>query len=52
MPEGYEKIKKSLRKRYPRMSADEIKTRAAKIYNANRPRRRKPVTPYYHRKKG
>jgi hypothetical protein len=37
MPEGYEKIKESLRKRHPDWSEKKIKTVAAKIWNSQHP---------------
>ena len=36
MPHRYEGIKKSMRERYPEESMAQVKTRAAKIYEASR----------------
>lgn len=44
MPEQYEAIKRSLKKRNPKMKAAAVKTHAAKIFNAGRKPGQKPVT--------
>jgi len=44
MPARYEAIKRSVRKRNPKMSAAAVKTKAAKIYNGTRKPGQKPVT--------
>jgi hypothetical protein len=53
MPARYEGIKRSMRKKYPNASKDEIQRRAAKVFNSTRKEGEKPVTPgAYERKKG
>lgn len=44
MPERYEAIRDSLKRRNPKMSLKKAKTSAAKIFNATRKRGEAPVT--------
>jgi hypothetical protein len=47
MPAAYESIKESLRKQHPEYSEAELKTHAAKIYNASAAGQKDPVGPHY-----
>lgn len=51
MPKDFEAIKRSLRKSNPKMSEKELKTRAAKITNAQRKKSGRPPAKFHRKKK-